>query len=1352
MLNVPLQANFFDPSYIPREFRTRNILKLLQKAGKKTPGVLSFSSSGLAQNRRCNRSRQTGHHRRLQPQAASSSQAGSSRPLSISTIRASNISQKGGSPPATNVNSGKSIKSMSPTKVGERTAIEAALQKLDPLLRGETDMKLYGRSLSTVLKTLAIEKVIDEQLHASRKVKLCLAYLVVAVHLTESRQFIEDKSFDASTSNVEKPWSKVSSLDFVIKAQRLFNTIKLADLNYYKDEELTYAFVKVQLSTFHGRLSEAEQGLQDLIGMNIPITSRWLLLFTVRIYTIMSLQYRGLEATIHSLLRTWHGLEEYLLSSAGFSSPFTSRKHVSALREVLFEGLDQNKDLAGWYDNLLMDSSSDDPSTSKLTWSGEDHQRLGSILLSYCCSRSSVLRNTSSVSSATSDLRIAFPRIHRSMKIAGYFIPNELLLRCSYEASRIGNIELAEELRSHYHLQKHNRLLENDLDYGAYSTAALLAQASRTGNVLKAIDLIGTLQSEHALQRRDIRNWLRAYLRAPSYDLQSPSELPSLMTTPLAEVGVYSGHLDAKATTNSAPTESSQDTDTAIDRYSLGDRIDDAEEIFEKVILPQRPKLMEYSIILNAFARRGDIDKVNFWIERMLNDGYPPDKIPWDVALRAFSLAGNAHAVARILQHMNAIERRERAKRTKSTQMASDQEQPEPMSPSLFNILMDLMIQRHDPENADRLWENGVVKGGIIPNFASVTKLLRVHAHAGQWSRVVHIWQNLDKQLPTSPLMTWFGEVARPGDRNAVFWGTTDPAVQARSMTALFNIILQAHVSLGAPFGVVQRVFSRMTENPHFSVEPDALTMTLMVIAASDARMMTEAMEYFTLLDREEQRRGIASVQDSDTRSLSKEEEDRVEKGTTQRRIDYRPIFALTHLMSGYLRSRDIEGAERVWKEIVARGLKPTPFTYALIVKSFVKQRRASESTTTGDENLVAASEFLTRLARKTAEPPAPAPPMERSRKYPMTTAMTIPGIGPQRATGSRPAEMVFAPLLDAYGNRKDLSQVEALWEQMVEIGGDVSISGLTLLMDAYRKAGEVDMVVETWKRVIMVAKRVLQEEADTEEQLFRSMGAPSELEEESLNGDDGNDSKQGQATGDSLEGIRVSNQRKTLLCFPFSILMDSLSAAGRHDALAREWSHLRNSGFTFDSHNWNHLVVALVRAGEVERAFEVVEEVILPYGDASYRALYYAQDEGRRGMIDIESRWSRRVGKMNVFSSDEVRPILEPLLASHAHTQEKGETTDRTGFAHELRILHTLTGPWTAWRPHKRVVQVLGEVILSLENGDVILPVQGEDSFDASMRDVVDNPTHARQLFTRILTKYPKTAKLAYEVRNRNI
>ncbi|KAG8786932.1 hypothetical protein FRC15_010425, partial [Serendipita sp. 397] len=974
-----------------------------------TPCASSLFSSNFGQSCRCSRHRQTGHYRRSQPRVVSSALSGFSRPLSVSTTttKKQDILTRG----TAGTGNEEPSNSVTPVEVVRRRAVQEALQTLRPLLRGETDMNLYGQSIFPVIKRLVAGQVGHEDLHIPEKLRLCLAYLVTTVYLTDLDKGIRDDNSEEFTTT-----TPTSPPGFVTNAKRLFDTIEHSDIEG-KGGSLLYAFVKAQLSSFYGNSSEAEQDLRDLLAMDLMVTQKWLLLFTIRLHVLMKMQYKGPDAAIQFLMHIWSGVKEYLLGGVGISANFITRTHGDSLRRTVFTTLDKVMDLGAWYHHLIMEPSPDDSSLP--AWSREDHHHLGLLLLSYCCSRLKTPESPTTSVSATSDLRTAFSQIYETMKAARYNIPNRLLIRCSFEASRIGNIEYAEELRAHYHHQTARPGLEGGVNYDAYSAESSLVQTSQTGDVLRAIDSIGILQSAGRLQKKDIRNWILTYLHAPSYDLQSPSKLPSLLT-PKLESKVENGEpIDAEKDGDEVIDDPESDT---FDLFEVGDRIDDAEEIFYELLLPQRPTVRDYSTIINAFSRRGDIDKVNFWIEMMVDDGHPSEVIPWESALRVFSLAGNARAVSRILQHMHEIARRERGKATNASPspiISPTPGQPAPMSPSVFNILMDLMVQRHDPENADKLWDNGVVKGGIVPNYASVIKLLRAHAGAGQWHRVVQIWEFLEQQ-ETSPISpkTWLGEVKERSDKDALFWGTRDPVVQARSMTTLFNIILQAHIALGTPFNTVERLFFRMTKDAELAIEPDAFTMTLMVISASDACRMEEALEYFQLLDREEHKRGIAGVQRLESHPILEGADLNVRK-SRKRRVDYRPIFALSYLMSGYLHSRDMASAEWVWRQIVARGLRPTPFTYTLIVKSFVKQSRPSRS---GDENLLAANEFITRLEQEENGS------TEAPRRFKKTT---LRGIGAQRTARSHLPEMVFAPLIGAYGARKDLAQVKILWSQM---------------------------------------------------------------------------------------------------------------------------------------------------------------------------------------------------------------------------------------------------------------------------------------------------------------------------------
>ncbi|KAJ2913282.1 hypothetical protein MD484_g7124, partial [Candolleomyces efflorescens] len=85
-----------------------------------------------------------------------------------------------------------------------------------------------------------------------------------------------------------------------------------------------------------------------------------------------------------------------------------------------------------------------------------------------------------------------------------------------------------------------------------------------------------------------------------------------------------------------------------------------------------------------------------------------------------------------------------------------------------------------------------------------------------------------------------------------------------------------------------------------------------------------------------------------------------------------------------------------------------------------------------------------------------------------------------------------------------------------------------------------------------------------------------------------------------AADTLKVPNGRNEdtppfeILAPALSICLDALSRGGLHMLAVRSWNAYRAAGFNFDVHNWNHLVVALVRAGQVGVAFEVVEKVLM--------------------------------------------------------------------------------------------------------------------------------------------------------------
>ncbi|KAH9965808.1 hypothetical protein BC827DRAFT_1264898 [Russula dissimulans] len=247
-------------------------------------------------------------------------------------------------------------------------------------------------------------------------------------------------------------------------------------------------------------------------------------------------------------------------------------------------------------------------------------------------------------------------------------------------------------------------------------------------------------------------------------------------------------------------------------------------------------------------------------------------------------------------------------------------------------------------------------------------------------------------------------------------------------------------------------------------------------------------------------------------------------------------VYALTILMAGYLRLGDRLRAKEIYDEMMFRGIAPTSVTYSSILRAYVTEDR--------EENIQLARDFMQSLM----ESP------DQSQKWLLTSYGRFSGF-----------ENVYSPLMTLFARKAKPEQVEELMDDMVRVGGERTLATLTLLLNAHRNAGNGDECRRLWEEILPIALRFI---------------------------------RTGKVLGDSDPDMpcRDLERKANVICVPLSIHMDALSAAGAHAEVAEVWKTVRTHGFALDSHNWNHLIVVLVRAGEIERAFQILERIIIPF------------------------------------------------------------------------------------------------------------------------------------------------------------
>ena len=481
----------------------------------------------------------------------------------------------------------------------------------------------------------------------------------------------------------------------------------------------------------------------------------------------------------------------------------------------------------------------------------------------------------------------------------------------------------------------------------------------------------------------------------------------------------------------------------------------------------------------------------------------------------------------------------------------------------------------------------------------------------------------------------------------------------------VFNTLLKAYVLIGAPFRTVANLFRQLST---MQLRPDSRTFALLIQSACDSGLMDIAEELYAEMNR--------LVEEDNQKSLQAN------------------IYVLTILMSGYLRQGKRVKAKAILDDMKSRNIEPTAITYAAILKAYSEQKHG--------QGTQVAEGLLTSLMGSG----------DKSKWLQM--------LGGRRLT----IEAVYRPLLNTYAQREEPANVTRLYDDMLRSGGEPSLGTLTMLLDAYRRAGNIDGVETIWPEIHRLGIEF------TRQNTLLAVG-PDESPNLSAYG--------------------------SLMCVPFSILIDALSAAGKHAEVAQTWKALKDQGLQFDSHNWNHLVAALVRAGEPLRAFDIVENVILRYQHQSRRELERGRDPHPTSPLTLDlpppeegdlpphrpEAPLHTPARRTAAAERSTRRLRNRL----AYLEEKGSED----FVHPLVILHTMSPLWNTWRPHGATLVLLGRVLAHFRSGRLVQAVQPETDSEfvqsaIDAEEIRKRTEAAGVMLGEIYELFPRTVPLVTE------
>jgi pentatricopeptide repeat-containing protein PET309 len=690
---------------------------------------------------------------------------------------------------------------------------------------------------------------------------------------------------------------------------------------------------------------------------------------------------------------------------------------------------------------------------------------------------------------------------------------------------------------------------------------------------------------------------------------------------------------------------------------------------------------------LYLFSRQGDTERTQHFFRAVRDEG------------------GNDHRCVAQLLHAHAIAGvPERTVKVFETYCIEEGDPPPGcVQPNIVHYTAVILSFAKVGDRAGmNLWLERMARGGFIPDKHLYTIILEAFASQGEVASVGAVLQQMrasdvmPRQHAYTTVISLLAQRRDPIAAEAIYKQAVEEGVvpDRRMISAL----LHAHVEAGSWSGVINAfdylVASARGKRLDLSIDVYNTLLKAYVLIGAPFNTV------FRLFHRLEQMNVrpnvrtfaliIQSAVDNNNMPIAEKIYENVLKMSRNWENSLQvTVYMLTILISGWLRLRNEKKARKTYKKMLDLGIKPTPHTFRATIKALAL--RPDEA------GLQAAVKFVEDLFEMDPE------------KNPWAAEMA-------KATVSD-VDALYGPLLQANNLKARPEEVERLLQEMLDRGAEPTLINLGKLLDVYRRTGNIEGVQEVWKQVHELALEL--SNIDT---LFTRGEAPKD------------------------DPFRPDTRRQAnVLCVLLSVYIDAMSAAGLHLEIARVWQQMRTDGFTFDAHNWNHLAVALIRAGQVERAFEVIEKVILPTR-SSVQQFDTVRDENPSSPL-ISDRETPPV--------DATRPVVQwPMHSGSkraevaAKTRKLNVATDMVNkpkdFAHPLHILQQISPAWQAWRPHVETLYVLGEVLEHLQNGFLVQPVRtaGEPVPEEHESDEV-RALQAEELLLRIYDKYPRTVDI---------
>ncbi|KAG0048076.1 hypothetical protein BGZ83_006922 [Gryganskiella cystojenkinii] len=566
-----------------------------------------------------------------------------------------------------------------------------------------------------------------------------------------------------------------------------------------------------------------------------------------------------------------------------------------------------------------------------------------------------------------------------------------------------------------------------------------------------------------------------------------------------------------------------------------------------------------YTAIIDAHSKAGNLREAQRAYQDILAAGLVPSEKTFGPMLEAVGKMGDFEMTKQLVEHMNASGvasnrytlnallqslSHDPALSTELFQEMSQQIEPGVVN---YNMLIRTYQQNADLDGAFKVFRSMISKG-VKPDRYTFASILNLFATRGDAGGAEVFWNEMVDEHGVTPNVVAYGAMIHA-------YCTADDMISAQ---AIYRQMIQAGIMPNHTiFGTLLGAYARSGD----------LTQMLSIYDAMRAEgLVANSYIYANLL--------FGLIKDGDMVAARRLFENMEEEGFGNN------VLAHTILMKGYLDQGQVKESQEVYRNMVATGLIPNFETYAVMLHGHARRGEKKEGHALLNRIMKSQGLVVPRTKDQLGDIEIPPTVLEGEEDDLLSRAHEgqFSSIGTERKplkVGAKPnAIYTFTPLLDSYAKEANLLAAKGMFNEIKDRGFEPNTVTYTILMDGYRRANDVDSVLNIWHELF---ERILKQWQTAQKELVK--GGPRERSTELLR--------------DRLSTRALKLRR--LLQHPISITMDTLGYSGRIQEVKSMWNRLERIGFEFDSANWNDYVIALARNGQLTDACAVFQEKLLP-------------------------------------------------------------------------------------------------------------------------------------------------------------